>query len=126
MVSGIKYLNSIMTSDYIFPIVFVSVFVAVLVFVVVTIFTKKGRLLSAKIFFWGGDVIKDYGWLDESGTINALTKQRIQVLKYKKGDEVFYVLLVKDTTVASVQMLSVKLSEQEAQKLVSIFSEKNE
>ena len=70
-------------------------------------------------------MIKDYGWLDDTGTINALIKQRIQVLKYKKDNEAFYVLLVKDTSVASVQMMPVKLSEQEAQKLVNIFSEKN-
>lgn len=109
-----------MIFNYIFPIFFVVIFALV----ILSIFTKKGRLLSTKGFFWGGQVIKDYGWLDDTGTINALIKQRIQVLKYKKGDEIFYVLLVKDTSVASVQMMPVKLSEQEAQKLVAIFSEK--
>ena len=107
--------------DYIFPIFFVIIFAVV----ILGIFTKKGRLLSTKSFFWGGQVLKDYGWLDDTGTINALIKQRIQVLKYKKGEEIFYVLLVKDTSVASVQMMPVKLSEQEAQKLVTILSEKN-
>lgn len=110
-----------MIFDYIFPIFFVVIFAVV----ILGIFTKKGRLLMTKGFFLGGQVIKDYGWLEDTGTINALTKQRIQVLKYKKDNEVFYVLLVKDTTVASVQMMPVKLSEKEAQKLVAILSEKN-
>jgi hypothetical protein len=110
-----------MIFDYIFPILFVGIFITV----ILGIFTKKGRLLWTKSFFLGGQVLKDYGWLDDTGTINALIKQRIQVLKYKKGDEIFYVLLVKDTLIASVQMMPVKLSEQEAQKLIAIFSDKN-
>ena len=109
-----------MILSYIIPIFAV----VILTVVILSIFTNKGRLLSAKGFFWGGQVVKDYGWLDNAGTINALIKQRIQVLKYKKGDEIFYVLLVKDTSIASVQMTPVKLSEKEAQKLISILSEK--
>ncbi|MEN9622218.1 MAG: hypothetical protein RLZZ67_652 [Candidatus Parcubacteria bacterium] len=108
--------------SYIFPAFVISIFV----FVIFGIFSKKGRVMSVKLYFWGGEVVKDYGWLDDAGTaINPLVKQRVQVLKYKKADETFHVLMVKDSSVASVQMLPVKLSEQEAQKLVTILSEKN-
>ena len=105
---------------------FIPVFIAVMfVLAFLSIFTKKGRSMSTKGFFWGGEVVKDYGWLDNTGTVNPLTTQRIQVMKYKKNDETFFVLMVKDTTVTSVQMMPVKLSEQEAHKLISILSEKN-
>jgi len=107
--------------SYIFPVLVVTMLVAS----IWSVFTKKGRLLQTKGFFWGGKMLKDYGWLDDAGNINPVTKQRIQVIKYEKDNEVFHVLIVKDTSVTSVQMMPVKLSDQEARRLVTILTDKS-
>ena len=109
-----------MIGNLILPIFVVVVFVVV----IIGIFTNKGRLFGAKPIFWGGEVVKDYGWLNSGDNVNPIMNQQIQLVKYKKGDEIFFVLIVKDSGMG-FSTNYVKISEQLAEKLVSYFTQKN-
>jgi hypothetical protein len=103
------------------PFLFVCFVVFLFAFIAFMLYSKKGKESNAVMLF-GGEVVENLGQFADNKLIFG-GHQTVDLLRCRKDSEDYYVLAVRDSGVASVNVFSVKMSQSDIAKFVKLTSQ---